>query len=251
MRWITPFPSCVVALAFYGVNEIGRCMEDPFSWDEPCHDLSGVGWRIYRENLQIHEKADEAEQEAADKAEMMRMTDANGGEHEQHDRDTGIRSNTQYAAAPTDNQPPVAAAAVAAAVAAGRRARSLSHAEKLRTALAAEPFARAAAHANAVEEAYALEDHAVTSSTAAAFNLPASPLHTLRKSRQRVSSSASVSGPISAAASAQVQLQQSAPASAADTPVAGTPRALHPEPKTLNRRPDSLNPSFKIINLIS
>ena len=43
----------VVALAFYGVNEIGRCMEDPFSWDEPCHDLSGAGWRIYRENLQI------------------------------------------------------------------------------------------------------------------------------------------------------------------------------------------------------
>ena len=26
-KWITPFPSCVVALAFYGVNEIGRCME--------------------------------------------------------------------------------------------------------------------------------------------------------------------------------------------------------------------------------
>ena len=42
-KWITPFPSCVVALAFYGVNEIGRCMEDPFSWEDPCHDLSGSG----------------------------------------------------------------------------------------------------------------------------------------------------------------------------------------------------------------
>ena len=63
-KWITPFPSCVVALAFYGVNEIGRCMEDPFSWEDPCHDLSGVGWRIYRETLQIHQKADEAHREA-------------------------------------------------------------------------------------------------------------------------------------------------------------------------------------------
>ena len=40
-KWVTPFPSCVVALAFYGVNEIGRCMEDPYTWREPCHDLSG------------------------------------------------------------------------------------------------------------------------------------------------------------------------------------------------------------------
>ena len=65
-KWITPFPSCVVALAFYGVNEIGRCMEDPYSWEDPCHDLSGVGWRIYTETLQIHQKADEAHREAED-----------------------------------------------------------------------------------------------------------------------------------------------------------------------------------------
>ena len=42
-EWATPFPSAVVALAFYGVNEIGRCMEDPYSWEAPCHDLSGAG----------------------------------------------------------------------------------------------------------------------------------------------------------------------------------------------------------------
>ena len=59
-KWVTPFPSAVVALAFYGVNEIGRCMEDPFSWEEPCHDLSAVGWRSYRENAQIHADADDA-----------------------------------------------------------------------------------------------------------------------------------------------------------------------------------------------
>ena len=59
-KWVTPFPSAVVALAFYGVNEIGRCMEDPFSWEEPCHDLSAVGWRSYRENAQLHAYADAA-----------------------------------------------------------------------------------------------------------------------------------------------------------------------------------------------
>ena len=57
-KWVTPFPSAVVALAFYGVNAIGACMEDPFSWEEPCHDLSAVGWRVYRENAQIHVDAD-------------------------------------------------------------------------------------------------------------------------------------------------------------------------------------------------
>ena len=65
-KWVTPFPSAVVALAFYGVNEIGRCMEDPFSWEEPCHDLSAAGWRSYRENAQIHADAD-AEAEAEEK----------------------------------------------------------------------------------------------------------------------------------------------------------------------------------------
>ncbi len=33
-------------------------MEDPFSWEAPCHDLSGVGWRACRENAQIHADAD-------------------------------------------------------------------------------------------------------------------------------------------------------------------------------------------------
>ena len=68
------FPSAVVALA-YGVNEIGRCMEDPFSWEEPCHDLSAAGWRSYRENAQIHA---DAEAEAEAEARKRGAIDGNG-----------------------------------------------------------------------------------------------------------------------------------------------------------------------------
>jgi len=78
-KWVTPFPSAVVALAFYGVNEIGRCMEDPFSWEEPCHDLSAAGWRSYRENAQIHADADaEAEAEAQLVSKKRGAIDGNG-----------------------------------------------------------------------------------------------------------------------------------------------------------------------------
>mmetsp|Transcript_30067 Transcript_30067/g.97866 ORF Transcript_30067/g.97866 Transcript_30067/m.97866 type:complete len:2075 (-) Transcript_30067:133-6357(-) len=64
-KWVTPFPSAIISLGYYGINEIGRCMEDPFSWEEPCHDISGIGWRIYRENTQLHEKVDKMDKEDA------------------------------------------------------------------------------------------------------------------------------------------------------------------------------------------
>jgi len=64
--YTTSFPSVVVALTYYGVSEISRCMEDPFTWEEPCHDLTGEGWRIYRENTQLHEKVDRMEKEETD-----------------------------------------------------------------------------------------------------------------------------------------------------------------------------------------
>jgi predicted membrane chloride channel (bestrophin family) len=98
-KWVTPFPSAVVALAFYGVNEIGRCMEDPFSWEEPCHDLSAVGWRSYRENAQIHADADDA---AAKEA--KRVLDAYHGNgraraESGHSVVSGLADNSRDAAA--------------------------------------------------------------------------------------------------------------------------------------------------------
>ena len=36
---------------------MGKLIHDPFNWQQPCHDLSGVGLRIYRENLKVHENA--------------------------------------------------------------------------------------------------------------------------------------------------------------------------------------------------
>ena len=176
-KWVTPFPSAVVALAFYGVNEIGRCMEDPFSWDEPCHDLSGAGWRIYRENLQIHENADEAHAE----------------DHERLDRDL-------YSTVPDSNpramDPP---AAKHRRTSEGAR---VSAADLFRRAVVAAPLAGAASHANAVEEACALEDLAVAAGEApkaaladGTANTPRAPHPRFFASRRRASSAASVSGP--------------------------------------------------------
>jgi predicted membrane chloride channel (bestrophin family) len=54
-KWLSPVPSCIVAVAFYGVAEVARSIEDPYSWEQPCHDLSGVGWRLYVESLELHE----------------------------------------------------------------------------------------------------------------------------------------------------------------------------------------------------
>ena len=176
-KWVTPFPSAVVALAFYGVNEIGRCMEDPFSWDEPCHDLSGAGWRIYRENLQIHEKADEAHAE----------------DHERLDRD-------RHSTVPDSN--PRAIDQPAAKNRRLSKGARVSAADLFRRAVVAAPLAGAASHANAVEEACALEDLAVAAGEApkaaladGTANTPQAPHPRFFASRRRASSAASVSGP--------------------------------------------------------
>lgn len=52
-KWITFFPSAVLALGFYGIAEIGRIIADPFNWTEPRHDLTGIGRRIASETLRI------------------------------------------------------------------------------------------------------------------------------------------------------------------------------------------------------
>jgi hypothetical protein len=70
-----------------------------------------VGWRIYRENLQIHQKVDEAEREAAEEEVMMRTMNASedegdhrggGDEHGQYDAagncPTGYQTQTPLAA---------------------------------------------------------------------------------------------------------------------------------------------------------
>ena len=54
-KWLSPIPSCIVAISFYGVAEVARSIEDPYSWTKPCHDLTGTGWRLYSESLQLHE----------------------------------------------------------------------------------------------------------------------------------------------------------------------------------------------------
>ena len=169
-KWITPFPSCVVALAFYGVNEIGRCMEDPYSWEDPCHDLSGVGWRIYTETLQMHQKADEAHREA----------------EEVHEETNASESRV------TDSSELEA------------RAR-LSTSEQIQRALAAAPVADAALHANALEEACALEDENVAAGEMPTPSTPASPV----PERKRLSSAASITGPFtSIAAAARTAIKQ-------------------------------------------
>ena len=53
-QYISFFPSCLLAMAFYGINSIGEVIERPFDWREPNHDLTGVGARAWRECAQIH-----------------------------------------------------------------------------------------------------------------------------------------------------------------------------------------------------
>jgi hypothetical protein len=224
-KWITPFPSCVVALAFYGVNEIGRCMEvgpggicfffcpdslrstpqiqpimlglcpimhnyadwfpkdvqvkfpicplcqmmpeysawpymeDPFSWDEPCHDLSGTGWRIYRENLQIHERADEAEQEAEEEA-AMRVLELTASDEAAEAAEAAGDASILAAALAVAAAPAPAAAGNAHDVTIGTPP-PLSTGDRLRNAISAAPLVRAAAHAMAVEQWCVIEDENV------------------------------------------------------------------------------------------
>jgi len=55
-QYISFFPACLLAMAFYGINVIGEVIERPFNWQEPNHDLTGVGLRIWRECVQIHRR---------------------------------------------------------------------------------------------------------------------------------------------------------------------------------------------------
>ena len=55
-QYISFFPSCLLAMAFYGINSIGEVIERPFNWQEPNHDLTGVGLRVWRECVQIHRR---------------------------------------------------------------------------------------------------------------------------------------------------------------------------------------------------
>ena len=55
-KWLSPVPELHRGGGvFYGVAEVARSIEDPYSWEQPCHDLSGVGWRLYVESLELHE----------------------------------------------------------------------------------------------------------------------------------------------------------------------------------------------------
>ena len=54
--YLTPVPSAILALTYFGVSKIGEAIEKPFNWTYPNHELSGVGWRIHKENSTIHKK---------------------------------------------------------------------------------------------------------------------------------------------------------------------------------------------------
>jgi predicted membrane chloride channel (bestrophin family) len=55
-QYISFFPACLLAMAFYGINSVGEVIERPFNWREPNHDLTGVGLRVWRECVQIHRR---------------------------------------------------------------------------------------------------------------------------------------------------------------------------------------------------
>ena len=55
-HYISFFPSCLLAMAFYGINCIGEVIERPFDWREPNHDLAGIGKRVWRECAQLHSR---------------------------------------------------------------------------------------------------------------------------------------------------------------------------------------------------
>jgi predicted membrane chloride channel (bestrophin family) len=57
--WLTPVPSAVLALGFYGIWEVGKTMMDPFDWNSPRVDLTAMGRRIAAEAERIHQAAKE------------------------------------------------------------------------------------------------------------------------------------------------------------------------------------------------
>jgi predicted membrane chloride channel (bestrophin family) len=63
--WLTPLPSAVLALGFYGIWEVGKTMMDPFDWNSPCVDLTAIGRRVADEGGGIARAArEEAEKNA-------------------------------------------------------------------------------------------------------------------------------------------------------------------------------------------
>jgi len=58
-EWLTPAPSAVLALGFYGIWEVGKTMMDPFDWNSPRVDLTAMGRRIAAEAERIHQAAKE------------------------------------------------------------------------------------------------------------------------------------------------------------------------------------------------
>ena len=54
-KWLTPFPSAILALGFYGIWEVGKTMMDPFDWNSPRVDLTEVGKRVATEAQRIVE----------------------------------------------------------------------------------------------------------------------------------------------------------------------------------------------------
>ena len=57
--WLTPLPSAVLALGFYGIWEVGKTMMDPFDWNSPCVDLTAIGRRVADEGGRIARAARE------------------------------------------------------------------------------------------------------------------------------------------------------------------------------------------------
>lgn len=99
-KWITPLPCIILAMGFYGLNEIARALQDPFSWDEPMHDLSLVGWRIYRENLAIHHWVDSLEKTGrratnARRTKLYEVLTQAMDAHEKEDQATGMSTAAQ------------------------------------------------------------------------------------------------------------------------------------------------------------
>ena len=53
--WLTPMPSALLAMAFYGVAEVAKKLESPFGWEKPSHDLSQLGAELFEDVARIHE----------------------------------------------------------------------------------------------------------------------------------------------------------------------------------------------------
>ena len=101
-KWITPLPCVILSMGFYGLNEIGRALQDPFSWEEPMHDLSSIGWRVYRENLALHQWIDGLEKSGkrANSARNTRLYEVLTNAMESHDADQGGDGAAESASVP-------------------------------------------------------------------------------------------------------------------------------------------------------